>query len=42
MYNPAAAASGDATDNDEFEFIELKNIGDETLDLTTTFLFLTA
>ena len=34
MYNPAASASGDYTDNDEFEFIELKNIGDETLDLT--------
>jgi hypothetical protein len=33
MYNPAASASGDYTDNDEFEFIELKNIGDETLDL---------
>jgi hypothetical protein len=34
MYNPAAPAPGDSTDNDEFEFIELKNIGDETLDLS--------
>jgi hypothetical protein len=34
MYNPAASASGDYTDNDEFEFIELKNIGDEMLDLS--------
>jgi len=33
MYNPAAPPAGDPTDNDEFEFIELKNIGDETLDL---------
>lgn len=33
MYNPAAPPAGDSTDNDEFEFIELKNIGDETLDL---------
>jgi len=34
MYNPADPPAGDSTDNDEFEFIELKNIGDETLDLT--------
>lgn len=37
MYNPADAdiLKGELdTDNDEFEFIELKNIGDETLDLT--------
>jgi hypothetical protein len=33
MYNPIARPAGDPTDNDEFEFIELKNIGDETLDL---------
>jgi hypothetical protein len=33
MYNPAAGPPGDPTDNDEFEFIELKNIGEETLDL---------
>jgi len=37
MYNPADAdiSTGELNvDNDEFEFIELKNIGDETLDLT--------
>lgn len=37
MYNPADAvpAKGELNvDNDEFEFIELKNIGDEPLDLT--------
>jgi hypothetical protein len=37
MYNPADAdiAKGELNvDNDEFEFIELKNIGNETLDLT--------
>ncbi len=37
MYNPAEAdtAGGELNvDDDEFEFIELKNIGDETLDLT--------
>ena len=34
MYNPPALA-GDGIDNNEFEFIELKNIGDETLDLTS-------
>ena len=30
MYNPS---SSDTLDGDEFEFIEIKNIGDETLDL---------
>jgi len=37
MYNPAEAdiSKGELdVDSDEFEFIELKNIGDETLDLT--------
>jgi len=37
MYNPADAdvSRGEMNvDNDEFEFIELKNIGNETLDLT--------
>jgi len=34
MYNPAPAPAEPNVDNDEFEFIELKNIGDETLDLT--------
>jgi hypothetical protein len=34
MYNPAAPPAGDTTDNDEFEFIELKNIGDEVVDLS--------
>jgi len=33
MYNPAAQPAGDSMDNEDFEFIELKNIGDETLDL---------
>ncbi|MDB6034785.1 MAG: hypothetical protein JWM16_5123, partial [Verrucomicrobiales bacterium] len=33
MYNPAAVA-GNATDAQEFEYIELKNIGPVTLDLT--------
>ncbi|MGE5294388.1 MAG: lamin tail domain-containing protein, partial [Solirubrobacterales bacterium] len=32
MYNPPAADTG--VDNDEFEFIELKNVGSETLDLS--------
>ncbi|UCG59020.1 MAG: CotH kinase family protein, partial [Phycisphaerales bacterium] len=32
MYNPANPPAGDPTDNDDFEFIELKNIGDEALD----------
>ncbi|MBN1807127.1 MAG: lamin tail domain-containing protein [Sedimentisphaerales bacterium] len=34
MYNPAEGSTGDYIDNNEFEFIELKNIGDETIDLT--------
>jgi len=34
MYNPTVPSPDDPTDNDEFEFIELKNIGDENLDLT--------
>ncbi len=34
MYNPSAQPAGDSADNEDFEFIELKNIGDETLDLT--------
>jgi len=34
MYNPADAPAGDTTDNDEFEFVELKNTGETTLDLT--------
>ncbi len=34
MYNPPEVNTGDSTDNDEFEFVELKNIGDETIDLT--------
>jgi len=33
MYNPAAQPTGNSADNEDFEFIELKNIGDETLDL---------
>ena len=32
MYNPAPA--GDGTNNDNYEFIELTNISDQTLDLT--------
>ena len=35
MYNPPAPPAGDSTDNEEFEFIELKNIGDEILDLSS-------
>jgi len=35
MYNPPAPPVGDPTDNDEFEFIELKNTGDEAIDLTS-------
>lgn len=35
MYSPAGPSAGDSTDNDEFEFIELKNTGDETIDLTS-------
>lgn len=34
MYNPADPPEGDETGNDQFEFIELKNIGATTLDLT--------
>ncbi|MFZ2147213.1 MAG: lamin tail domain-containing protein [Sedimentisphaerales bacterium] len=37
MYNPAGAPAGDLTDSDEFEFVELKNIGDETIDLSFVF-----
>ncbi|MCP4455947.1 MAG: hypothetical protein GY809_31195 [Planctomycetes bacterium] len=32
MYNPAS--QGDDSNNDDYEFIELKNISDQTLDLT--------
>jgi hypothetical protein len=35
MYNPADAS---VDDNDEYEFIELKNIGDETLDVSSVSL----
>lgn len=35
MYNPPNPPVGDPTDNDEFEFIELKNTGDETIDLSS-------
>ncbi len=34
MYNPADAPAASGLDNEEFEFIELKNIGDEVLDLS--------
>ena len=34
MYNPPAPPAGDLVDNEEFEFIELMNIGDENLDLS--------
>ena len=34
MYNPADPPAGSDEDNDDFEFVELKNTGDETLDLT--------
>ncbi len=34
MYNPADPPVGDPTDNDQFEFIEVKNIGTQTLDIT--------
>ena len=34
MYNPPKPPEGDNTDKDEFEYIELRNIGDETIDLT--------
>ncbi len=35
MYNPTGPSTGDTVDANEFEFIELKNTGDETLDLTS-------
>jgi len=38
MYNPADADTSNGeldVDNDEFEFIELKNLGDDVIDLTT-------
>ncbi len=38
MYNPAAGGADEAIDGGECEFIELKNIGDETLDLSTVSL----
>jgi Lamin Tail Domain/CotH kinase protein len=38
MYNPPEAPDGRATDNNEYEFIELKNVGDQTLDLSTVSL----
>ena len=34
MYNPSGGSAGDLTDNDEFEFVELQNVGDETIDLS--------
>jgi len=34
MYNPGDDVENVGLDNDEFEFIELKNVGDETLDLS--------
>ena len=34
MYNPAPPAPGDPNNNDDFEFIELKNTGPNTIDLT--------
>jgi hypothetical protein len=34
MYNPGETANDGGFDNDEFEFVELKNIGDEPLDLS--------
>ncbi|MBN1816036.1 MAG: lamin tail domain-containing protein [Sedimentisphaerales bacterium] len=34
MYNPAEPTGGSLFDNDDFEFIELKNIGEEELDLS--------
>jgi hypothetical protein len=33
MYNPPDPPDGKPTDNDEFEYIELKNTGDEAIDL---------
>jgi hypothetical protein len=35
MYDPAAPPPDDSTDNQEFEFIELQNTADETIDLTS-------
>jgi len=35
MYDPANPPANDSADNDEFEFVELQNIGDETIDLTS-------
>jgi len=35
MYNPAGPPADDSTDGDELEFIELKNIGDEQVDLSS-------
>ena len=35
MYDPAEPPASDSTDNNEFEFIELQNIGDETIDSTS-------
>ena len=34
MYNPAQPHPGDPNDNDEYEYIELRNTGPNTLDLT--------
>ncbi len=34
MYNPGKTANDGGFDNDEFEFIELKNVGNEPLDLS--------
>ncbi|MBN1126632.1 MAG: lamin tail domain-containing protein [Sedimentisphaerales bacterium] len=34
MFNPAEPINGSIYDNDDFEFIELKNIGEEELDLS--------
>ncbi len=34
MYNPSETADDGGFDNDEFEFIEMKNVGDELLDLS--------
>jgi len=35
MYHPAAPLQNNASDRDDFEFVELQNIGTETLDLGT-------
>jgi spore coat protein CotH len=35
MYDPAEPPANDPADNQDFEFIELQNIGDETIDLTS-------